>query len=358
MRTRRVRLEFARKVVKKRPELPFELSAVERVGNDLWVASDESASLDRLSRIAERRFGDHASFALERYLQLPAGPGYEIDIEGLAFEPPYLWLAGSHSLTRSKPKGKNLQKDLRRLATMDRDTNRYLLARIPVHVDPATGRSELRRSLPDPAKPARELTAAQVFGTAHTNLLTDAVGRDEHLGRFLSIPAKENGFDIEGLAVLGDSVFVGLRGPVLQGWAVILEVRPAALSREYLTLEPFKRGALYRKHFVDLHGLGVRELCRDGDDLLIMAGPTLDVAGPQQVYRWRKVTRLKRDAIVERDDLELVLDLTPRSPGPQGEDHAEGLCLYRKGELLVVYDSPSDERVASKRRVEADVLPI
>ncbi|MNG03413.1 hypothetical protein D3C84_864920 [compost metagenome] len=35
----------------------------------------------------------------------------------------------------------------------------------------------------------------------------------------------------------------------------------------------------YRKHFFALNGLGFRDLCTSGDDLLILAGPTMDLDG-------------------------------------------------------------------------------
>ncbi len=38
------------------------------------------------------------------------------------------------------------------------------------------------------------------------------------------IPGKDNGFDIEGLAVREDRLLLGLRGPVLRGHAFVLEL--------------------------------------------------------------------------------------------------------------------------------------
>ena len=43
--------------------------------------------------------------------------------------------------------------------------------------------------------------------------------------RVRPIPGKDNGIDCEGLAVAGDRVFIGLRGPVLRGWAMIIELQ-------------------------------------------------------------------------------------------------------------------------------------
>ncbi len=56
--------------------------------------------------------------------------------------------------------------------------------------------------------------------------LRDLLEDDEHLAPFLAIPGKDNGLDVEGIAVRGDRVLLGLRGPVLRGWALVLELRP------------------------------------------------------------------------------------------------------------------------------------
>lgn len=64
----------------------------------------------------------------------------------------------------------------------------------------------------------------------------------------------------------GERLFMGLRGPVLRGWAVILEVeledndQPSTLSLK--AIGPSDR--LYRKHFLHLGGLGIRDLCAQG----------------------------------------------------------------------------------------------
>ena len=70
----------------------------------------------------------------------------------------------------------------------------------------------------------RPSTAASLEKMNGHNQLIEALAEDEHLGPFLQmgLPSKDNGFDIEGLAVQGNQVFLGLRGPVLRGWAIIL----------------------------------------------------------------------------------------------------------------------------------------
>jgi len=124
-------------------------------------------------------------------------------------------------------------------------------------------------------------------GDATGNELTRALSQDEHLQPFLEIPGKDNGFDIEGLAVANGRILLGLRGPVLRGWAVILEVELRENKQDPSILKLKNIGPAdqpYRKHFVDLGGLGIRDLCIHGNDLLILAGPTMDLDGPVTIF--------------------------------------------------------------------------
>lgn len=66
-------------------------------------------------------------------------------------------------------------------------------------------------------------------------------------------------------------LFIGLRGPVVRGWAVIVELEVG--DRPGIEPQPIgAEGRRYRKHFLDMRGLGVRDLCRHGEDLLLLAG--------------------------------------------------------------------------------------
>lgn len=93
------------------------LSVALQIEETLWVANDQSISLERLSLVAEEktdlyRYGQHAQFSLHDYLRLPVPPRdragvEEADVEGLNYQAGYLWLVGSHSLKRTKPKLKD-----------------------------------------------------------------------------------------------------------------------------------------------------------------------------------------------------------------------------------------------------------
>ena len=187
------------------------LSAVVFVDDTLWVAGDETSRIERLSRESKDSFGNHTAFPLGDFINLPAGEEEEADIEGLDVADGYLWLVGSHSLKRSSPKAeKSIAENRKRLSSVKSDGNRFLLARIPV------GRSGSFQVLEKEVTQVDRIPG-QLRGNATGNDLTDAFAKDRHLGTFLAIPGKDNGLDIEGLAVANDRVFVGLRGPVLRG---------------------------------------------------------------------------------------------------------------------------------------------
>lgn len=374
--SRRLLLEFhpEHNDFSKGKELCDGLSVVLQIDGTLWVANDETISLERLSLVKENdgkectRASGHKQFPLSDFLQLPIPPTgdpadlQEVDIEGLAHDDGYLWLVGSHSLKRRKPELKGgAAKAQRQLARVISETNRYLLARIPVARE--NGEVALKKEIVD-GEADREMTrtAAQLRTRGKTNDLMEALRGDEHLAPFLAIPGKDNGFDIEGLAVKGKRLFVGLRGPVLRGWAVILELElkqdkldPSILKLKRIGLD----GRRYRKHFLQLGGLGIRDLCVQDNDLLILAGPSMDLDGPVTVFRWIDGTRPDDECMLDADAdaLKRILDV----PFGQGVDHAEGICLYTEKEgppaLLVVYDAAAASRQLENGVLAIDVFP-
>ena len=339
------------------------LSSVLLTGDNLWVSCDERTTLERLRRTGPHEFAQHHSYELAALLDLPADEAVEIDIEGLAEAGHYLWLVGSHSLKRKKPDAKsdNTAKQIARLAKVKTDPNRYLLARIPLLLNPETGDYELHHEAPHPTAPGQMLRAAQLHGNGETNDLLDALAHDPHLKPFLGIPGKDNGFDIEGLAVsAAGQVFVGLRGPVLRGWALVLELRPEAdkdkdhPGRLRLAAVPGAAEKHYRKHFLDLGGMGLRELRLRGADLLLLAGPTMNLDGTIAVYCWPGATAQTADSLVGAGHLRRLFDV-PHGHGPTaGQDKAEGMALLDERHVLITFDSPTDARKPGTHEVVAD----
>jgi hypothetical protein len=339
---RQVRLRFETGAVEAQTHV--NLSAVRSDGRYLWIAGDETATIERLTadeigRPAE--YAEHVTFPLPDVIRLPGAAEEEVDVEGLTRVGPYLWAIGSHSSKRKKLKKEHSDaKAAKRLATVSAEPSRRVLARIAIEDDQPVARTSDGYRSAALGRPG----------------LIDYLDDDDHLAPFLQIPGKDNGLDIEGIAAAGEpgqeSIFLGLRGPVLRGWAVILQLAPRADGDE-LELEKIG-GERYVKHFLDVDGLGIRDLCVHGDDLLILAGPSMDLDGPVRVYRWRGAADLRAADVVHRDELIRELDL----PFGEGDDHAEGIALLPDNELLVVYDSPAAARLTEPGVVLADVVSL
>jgi hypothetical protein len=352
-----VRLEFAPGAL-----VHNNLSGAAFTGTDwLWVAGDEACGVDRLKRLppvaGERlRFGESRDFPLADLLDLPGGPDDEADLEGLDVVGEWLWLVGSHGLKRKNARaGRSDADNAKRLSKLALDTNRRLLACVPIETG-ADGVPSLVREARDGRR------AMRLKGDAEHNELTRVLANDPHFGPYMAIPGKDNGFDIEGLAVDGERVILGLRGPVLRGWSGLLELALEVRGGQ-LRLKPLDAaGTLVRKHFVQLEGLGVRDLLFSGDDLYLLAGPTMVLNGDIRVFRWpgarlvlaanREPVRFESEAITESVAL----------PHGRGTDRAEALCdvppelTGGKKNWLVLFDAPGPQRRAAEHAVLGDLL--
>jgi hypothetical protein len=330
-------------------------SAIVLREDQLWLGGDEGTAIDRMTRDAAGNFGSHKRFNLESLLKLPDGSKGEIDIEGLDVDGGYLWLVGSRSLKRKKPDEDDDSEDnIGRLCDIEADGNRFTLARVPFSSGPDSR----------PVQTDGGLTVASLEGSSQGNLLTEALKDDPHIGPFVprvsngemvGIPSKDNGLDVEGLAVSGNRAFLGLRGPVLRGWTVVLELEMAESSSGLFRLEALgPRGVRYRKHFLQLDGLGVRDIRIHDRDAYILAGPTMDLDGPVFIYRWRNALDQASDSFTWSKDLRRVVSV----PFGVGKDHAEGMTLIRNDPLsvLVCYDSPGGARLVGSDGVRADVF--
>lgn len=350
-----VRLEFAPGQL-----VHTNLSGAAFSGDWLWVAGDESSGVDRLRRLeptgAEAlRYGEPHSFPLADLLDLPDAADVEADLEGMALADGYLWVVGSHGLKRKNVKpGRSDADNAKRLAKLALDGNRRVLARLPVEHD-ADGVPRLVRETEDGR------CALRLKGDANDNLLTEALADDPHFSPFLSIPGKDNGFDIEGLAVAGNRLLLGLRGPVLRGWSAMLEIAVEEKGGQLRLVPLDDNGTLLRKHFLDLEGLGVRDLHFCGDDLYILAGPTMVLNGEIRVFKWPGA-RQTLDANREPVRFESALREAVTLPHGRGTNRAEAICALPSGltqhplAWLVLYDAPGEDRKDGEYTVFGDLL--
>jgi Protein of unknown function (DUF3616) len=298
----------------------------------LFVAPDEGGAVLRMVRDGDGFRADDALVVAD-LVAVAGEPGDEIDLEGLDVADGALWLVGSHSAVRTRIKKSTDDDEVPALLrTVTQPPARRLLARIPLRATADGPQPVASFARPD----GSTVTAAALV----TDGLHTALRDDPHLGPFLTQPSKDNGLDIEGIAVLGEQVLLGLRGPVLRGWAVLLELTPHPADEDgRLRIEPPV------VHFLDLGGLGIRDLARDGDDLLVLAGPTMLLDGPSRVLRLAGAGKVPPPVVVRDHHLTQVgPDLTVGV----GEDHPEGIAVLEqdgKRHLLVIYDSPAKARV-------------
>ncbi|MEX6507322.1 DUF3616 domain-containing protein [Jiella sp. M17.18] len=283
-------------------DLLKNLSGVAGDSERLWTVSDEGRTVECL-RAAGAGFVLAEQIPLDDWCDdIPgAGKSAECDLESIDLVGDRLWVCGSHCLVRRKPKAAGLLNDSIR------------------------------------ARPSRNILAALDLGPDHQprsnavlpfdrkGSLRHALKDDPYLAPFLDLPSKENGLDIEGMAVVDGRVFLGLRGPLLDSFAVIVT----------LDLSPRFHLRGYELSFLDLNGLAVRDLARWGNDLLILAGPVSDAHGMFRLYLWspRSCTSIQTP--------------TRLFSWPDSEEKPEGICpLLRDGErgLLVLYDRPDVEK--------------
>jgi Protein of unknown function (DUF3616) len=299
------------------------LSGLAATGDFLWTVSDEGRTLECLKRSGDGYALNGPQIKLDDIFLNTAGrskiPGLEkkdeLDLESIDIADGHLWLAASHCRVRVKQLIEGEPNN-----RIESRKSRRLLARIALEQEGgALGAAQaLPFNINDPGSLRAHLT------------------RDPFLKPFLRLPGKENGLDIEGLAVLNGAAYLGLRGPLIDSCAVAVEV-------------VFEDGFQIRQciiHFIDLDGLGIRDFARDGDSIVLIAGPVSDDLGPFKLLRWKP----QRMAAVQK--------AASVFPWPSGVEKPEGLCMTeRSGQrgALIVYDSPVNSRIDG-RKYSADWL--
>jgi len=170
----------------------------------------------------------------------------DLDGEGVAYAAPYFYVVGSHGCGRSKGKF--------RLSS-------FILARVRV--------DRMGQPVDSAGRPLARDKFAQAVETTYrvSDLLQRAGKAAAFFGKDLE---SENGLNIEGVAVQGDTIWFGLRGPVRKNKTAYL------VSGDIDDL--FKAGNKRSKAKpevvpIELDGLGIRDLAPLPDKrLLVVAG--------------------------------------------------------------------------------------
>lgn len=286
------------------------LSGIAATGKFLWTVSDEGRSLECLKQ-------NGSGWKLETQINLDDIfadiPGLdkadELDLESIDIADGALWLSGSHCRVRAKPlndgaPGAAIEPNSR----IKKRPSRSLFGKIALrqgggalgaaHALPFEGAGSLRHHL-----------AANAF-----------------LKPFLELPSKENGLDIEGLAIVSGAAFLGLRGPLIDSFAVVVEISCDAQLQ-------IAQSAL---HFIDLGGLGIRDLASNEDEIVLIAGPVTAATSTFRLFRWTP----QRTKAVQQAFMLFEWRTSDEKP--------EGLCVTKldgKRGAILIYDSPDGRRV-------------
>jgi hypothetical protein len=306
------------------PKLLHNLSAVAVAGRFLWTASDEGRTLECLEP-------DGDGYRLRRQYRLdslfPDLPGKksddEADVEALAVDRDCLWICGSHCWVRKKTESPSLLSD----EIVERPS-RHLLGRVKLVDDGG-----------------RIADFGEVLSFTGRGSLREALAKNKFLGPFLELPSKENGLDIEGMTVGGDGkLLFGLRGPLFDSFAAVVAAEIEARKRGRLQIK--KRSIVL--HFLDLGGLGVRDLTRSGDEMFVLAGPVTSAPAPFRIYRWKPQdpTYVQRPVLLH----EWAYSWGTSTPA-ENPENPEGLSVLDRGRpgLLVLFDSPRLSRIEGTR---------
>lgn len=306
------------------------VSAVAMFNQFALIVSDEAKETGNLLQVLEPVGKDFRAVKDKAIpLDLPGLPIREMDLEGLAVSKETVYVVGSHSQKRGKVDPDE-----------DYQSNRKALTSEP---KAAASRDVLFRCT---------LTPSAAPTNIEQTSLRDFLNRTEPFKSYTKNASKENGVDIEGLAVHQNRLYIGFRGPVLRG-----NFTPV-LTCKYD--DPIDDPQVL---FVNLGGRGIRELTHVRGGMIILAGPVGDGDESYQLYFWDGIDGVPGEngptsAVEERPILigEFPLPAASESQ-PAKIAKPEGLTLINEDEthweLLVVFDGLKNGH-ATRYRVEKE----
>lgn len=224
----------------------------------------------------------------------------EIDIEAIAAEGDSYYIIGSHGI--SKKRG-------------EQQANRFKVFRLKV--DRQTG------------------MPAGVDAASLSSLLR----ADVILGEHFQMPLQESGANIEGLAAKNGRLFVGFRGPNLEGHAFVMEVA----ARDIFENSPKPQYTLHRLRLGE--GFGIREIVAAKSGFLIIAGN----AGSEPSEKFTESENYEKDrefSLVFWDGKGSEVHRIGPIPNPPGKAEAMTILEESTSEVtvLILFDGPKGGR--------------
>ncbi len=278
------------------------ISAVAKMNDFIIIASDEA--VDGKNHLQLLRQNPTGTYVVDHKILLFSGA--EMDTEALAVEKNTVYAIGSHSSKRKKTKP---QKSYKKNARTFNDS----------HIIDEPSRDQLYRIVLD--------NHGQVVESASLSLHT-LLDDDPVFTTFSQIPSKENGVDIEGLAIKEGWLYVGFRGPVFrENHVPVLRLQFDGVAVHHSIL------------YVRLGGRGIRGMTEVADGFLLLAGPVGDGDGTYALYFWDGHTMLagKKRHGIQRGFVRLLGEMMPPH-----QKKAEGIVLMQENahdyQVMIAYD--------------------
>ncbi len=311
---------------KENPDINRNISGIATKGDILVVGADEGADILVFQKTDVLKYSEaaHVCIPLDGKNCGDERKGAEIDIEGIAWGNRHLYVIGSHSVARKGVKSnKSPEENKRRLETLKIEPTRDQLFRI---------------ELDENGKVAEGSKIKQIS-------LRNLFVNHRVLSLFAPIPSKENGIDIEGLAVKKidgeDQLYLGFRGPVLRGnhaLVMVLEFEDGRF-KEKMIKEDEDHPKVY---YLNLDGRGIRGMTElESGGFLLLTGPVGDALMGDEKSRYQVVFWNGEESDLSGDARKPLCNV----PAPGGIK-AEGIELLNKNRtetdeyrFVVVYDS-------------------
>ncbi|NWF36031.1 DUF3616 domain-containing protein [Mariprofundus sp. KV] len=257
-----------------------DISAAAFLGELLVIGADEAVGKDRNENYIQLLKPEGENYRLSSDMLVYKGDkksGRELDIEGVAVEGEKIYVVGSHALARKrlKPEASH-KKNLQRQATIKQEPGRKQLFRLTL----GSNNSVIKRE--------------QIS-------LEKIIRNDPVLAPFAAIPSKENGIDIEAVAAKKGALYLGFRGPVLRGGFVpVMQLDFDAPEKSYRLL------------YLNLGGLGIRDMVSVADGFLLLAGPVAELPNEYRLYHWNGL-----DTLTDSNNgaLKLLSEIRPPAGG-------------------------------------------
>ena len=240
------------------PDINRNISGVATKGEILVVGADEGADILVFKETGEFTYSEaaHVCIPLDDKKCGDKRKGAEIDIEGIAWAKQYLYVIGSHSVARKGVESnRSAEENRRRLETLKIEPTRDQLFRIELD------------------EHGKVVEGSKIRQISLRNLFVN----HRVLTLFTPIPSKENGIDIEGLAVKevdgDDHLYIGFRGPVLRGnYALVMVVEfEGGKFKENKIKEDEEHPKVY---YLNLDGRGIRGMTElETGGFLLLTGP-------------------------------------------------------------------------------------